>query len=81
MRIVSQDGDADLPYEKTWIRMIGRYIYAISMDFENPIVLARYRREDDAINAMKKCRQNYIDLKYNQTFKIPGGNVFQFPED
>lgn len=81
MRIVSQDGCADLPYEQTWIKRIGGDIYAMSMDFKDPIVLARYNREYDAMNAMKKCRENYIDLKYNQAFKIPGGNVFQFPED
>ena len=81
MRIVSQDGSVDLPYEQTWIRRFSGHIYAMTMNFKDPIVLERYKREYDAMNAMEKCRENYIDLKYNQAFKIPGGNVFQFPED
>ena len=63
MRIISQDGEFDLPYEEATIHFFLDGIVAAyslsdlgSSDF---ITMARYSTKEKAIKAMEMCRNEY----------------------
>lgn len=80
MRIISQDGSCDLPYEQTELFASVKTIYADSVSVEDT-VMAIYSSEEKAIKAMKMCREKYQGFftKGNCMFDHP--KVFQFPAD
>lgn len=97
MRIVSQDGEFDLPYEETTLRAfangeIGAFSL-IDLESNDFIVMAEYSTKEKAIKAMEMCRQ-----EYGKYFGTQGGispitgavtqpgiftypKVFQFPKE
>ena len=92
MRIISQDGCFDIPYEQAVLTRRKEKIYADVADviFE---IIAEYSTEEKAIKAMEMCRQ-----EYGKYFRVQGGvspitgvvtqpgiftypKVFQFPKE
>lgn len=70
MRIISQDGCYDVPYEQAVVACLDRTVIAYPLnDFESSdyIQLASYSTEEKAIKAMEMCRKNYADSEYNRS--------------
>lgn len=92
MRVISQDGTIDIPYESVVINRFGIEIYFLNKNLtgvENlvsDIDIATYSTEEKAQKAMEMLRNNYLDFMTEAT---PDGNefcfnqpkVFQFPKD
>lgn len=66
MRVISQDGWYDIPYEQAMLLRYGKIIHLMSQNFsgvERTIsdpVIAEYSTEEKAIKAMKMCREKYL---------------------
>lgn len=92
MRIVSQDGCYDLPYEQTVVLIEETHILVRTMEYED-LRIASYSTEEKAIKAMEMCR-----VEYGKYYSVSGGTnaftgvtiqpgvftypkVFQFPTD
>jgi hypothetical protein len=80
MRVISQNGKFDLPYENL----------AIFIEYENVIarfeneryLLAQYSSEAKAIKAMEMLRKAWINVTIEFTHGIYHRNIiFQFPRD
>ena len=92
MRIISQDGCYDLPYEQTVVLREETHILVRTMEYED-LRIARYSTEEKAIKAMEMCREKYLsrmelDGGYNivnRCYVQPNywvlPKVFQFPTD
>ena len=92
MRVVSQDGTIDIPYESVIIQRFGREIYFLNKNLigveqlVSDMDIATYSTEEKAQKAMEMLRNNYLDFMAEAT---PDGNgfcfnqpkVFQFPKD
>lgn len=65
MRIISQDGYCDLPYEQTALHVRAEAIYAGSASVEN-VVMAIYSSKAKAIKAMEMCREQYSQREFNK---------------
>ena len=96
MRIISQDGCYDAPYEKAMIQRYKNNIYLLSKDLcgvEKMIsdpVIAEYSTEEKAIKAMEMCRETYLARETwcdsnGWTYSLKTGTdfpkAFQFPKD
>lgn len=76
MRVISQDGCYDIPYEKAVVSRLGRTVVAYPLNdlgSSDYIQLASYSTEEKAIKAMEECSWTW--WKYN------GFMIFQFPAD
>ena len=92
MRVISQDGTIDIPYESVIIQRFGREIYFLNKNLTgveqlvSDMDIATYSTEAKAQKAMEMLRNNYLDFMVEAT---PDGNgfcfnqpkVFQFPKD
>lgn len=79
MRLVSQDGKGDMPYENFIFRIYGGDIVASRDVLTNEKqIVARYTTEAKAIKVMEMLREKYEEtlLDYRTIPKI-----FQFPSD
>ena len=65
MRIISQDGCYDLPYEQTVVLREETHILVRTMEYEN-LRIARYSTEEKAIKAMEMCREQYAQCEINK---------------
>ena len=65
MRIISQDGCYDLPYEQTMLTNIGTKIYADNLAVKE-LRFAEYSTEEKAEKAMKMCVENYADCNFSK---------------
>lgn len=77
MRIISQDGIFDLPYEQAVVARLNEKVIAYPFsDLESTdyIQLARYSTKERAIKAMKMCRKHYAVAEYNRRI-IPKGDT------
>lgn len=82
MRIISQDGCYDIPYEQAMLLRFKEGIYLMNNNFagvegitEDPVI-AEYSSEEKAIKAMEMCREYYDSI-----FFEPQSEIFQFPKD
>ena len=80
MRIISQNGNIDLPYEDTvihtgYFKLEPRVVVAIFKG--EKYTLGRYSTEEKAIKAMKMLREAW---KF-ETGIYHGNIIFQFPKD
>lgn len=79
MRVISQDGCYDIPYEQAMLLRYVNRIYLMSQNFAgveriiSDPVIAEYSTEEKAIKAMEECRW--------QWWKHNGFITFQFQED
>lgn len=92
MRIVSQDGCYDLPYEQTVVLREETHILVRTMEYED-LRIASYSTKEKAIKAMEACREKYLsrmelDGGYdivNKCYVQPNylvlPKVFQFPKE
>ena len=92
MRVISQDGTIDIPYESVIIQRFKRTIYFLNKNLIgveqliSDMDIATYSTEEKAEKAMEMLRNNYLDFMTEAT---PDGNgfcfnqpkVFQFPKD
>ena len=92
MRVISQDGTIDIPYESVIIQRFGREIYFLNKNLigveqlVSDMDIATYSTEEKAEKAMEMLRNDYLDFMTETT---PDGNgfcfnqpkVFQFPKD
>ena len=95
MRIISQDGCYDMPYEEVALKRNGCNICALNQYLSSGFVieLAKYSTKEKAIKAMEMCRN-----EYGKYYSVSGGSnaftgvtiqpgvfmypkVFQFPAD
>ena len=69
MRIISQDGCCDIPYEQAVVARLDRTVVAYPLnDLESSdyIQLAEYSTEEKAIKAMEMCREKYAQSELNK---------------
>lgn len=71
MRIISQDGCYDIPYDQAVLNRIGTTISA-KTNTGDLILLAQYHKEEKAIKAMEMCAREYEDWEVT---------AFKFPKD
>ena len=97
MRIISQDGKFDLPYEQCGMEILQKYkvircdmipnglsIMAYLQTGSRPFCMAYYTTEEKAIKAMEMLRDqhDYVEqCKYRGVAEIMPNHVFQFPKD
>ena len=96
MRIISQDGRFDLPYEKTVLEKTKDKIIVYSLSSLNDadyLTMAGYSTEEKATKAMEMCREKYLSrMELNGGYDVVNGcyiqpnywvlpKVFQFPKD
>lgn len=86
MRIISQDGKLDFPYESCFVRRLGSQILAIFNNMDVPQkVLATYSTSEKAERAMRKLQNNYSyvwKIEHGlQTYYDNEPCVFQFPQE
>lgn len=83
MRIISQGGHADLPYEEIALCMASEDIIARHNDKE--YLMARYSTMDKAKKAMEMLRNEYMQYATAKSedywFAFDYPKVFQFPQD
>lgn len=89
MRVISQDGTVDVPYERYTVFIYkDEYlnIYHIACDCGEPSCrrIAKYSTEEKAKKAMEKLRETYTNRNtvasiYHSNFDPP--KVFQFPKE
>lgn len=79
MRVISQDGTIDVPYEMVVIQNFRNGVYFLNRnlsgveDLVNDIELAEYSTEAKALKAMEMLRNEFAD--YGES------GIFQFPQD
>lgn len=86
MRIISQDGCDDVPYEQAVVACLDRTVVAYPLNdlgSSDYIQLASYSTEEKAIKAMEMCRKKYLDFETYGTnmFPFESPKAFQFPAD
>lgn len=97
MRVISQDGIVDLPYEKAVL--YAEYEIVIAKVGDERCVIGIYSTEEKAIKAMEMLREAYnnnefyhhmsttdtfketMDLLSNEKFKEATSKYFRFPQD
>ena len=60
MRVISQRGNVDLPYEQIVVRSEMEYVMAVYKEKE--YVLGKYSSDDKAIKAMEMLRETYTGM-------------------
>ena len=60
MRVISQHGNVDLPYEQIVVRSEMEYVMALHREKE--YVLGKYSSDDKAIKAMEMLRETYTGM-------------------
>ena len=92
MRIISQDGTIDIPYEQCVIQRFREKIYFLNKNLVgveqlvNDMEMASYSTEEKAKKAMEMLREKYKDYakatnKSNFFTMFDYPKVFQFPQD
>lgn len=63
MRVISQDGTLDFPYELSTIRVYNEIIsMGMCKDDSCRSIIARYSTKEKAIKAMKMLRETYVGM-------------------
>ena len=97
MRVISQRGNVDLPYEQIVVRSEMEYVMAVYKEKE--YVLGKYSSDDKAVKAMEMLREAYNNNEFyhctattntfqesigflsSEKFKEVTSEYFQFPQD
>lgn len=75
MRLISQTGDIDVPYESSAIARADGLIVAYSVNYDsNKIVMGMYSTEEKAKKVMKRLHNIYAEFTIANI-------VFRFPKD
>lgn len=75
MRVISQDGTIDLPYEQVIITRHDKSIYLME-HLTSDVEIAKYSTEEKAKKAMEMLREEYQKYASQNYMK-----VFQFPAE
>lgn len=81
MRIISQDGCYDIPYESIILQRLGTSIFGVTTGLQESITIARYRKEAKAEKAMEMCRKKYADSEYNRIVLCGKGETIEMLKD
>lgn len=81
MRIISQDGCYDIPYESIILQRLGTSIFGVTTGLQESITIARYRKEAKAEKAMEMCRKKYADSEYNRIVLCGKGETIGMLKD
>lgn len=88
MRVISQDGTLDMPYEEVIIQRFRSRIYFLNKNLtgveslSDDMQIAEYSTEAKAIKAMEMLREAWINETVEFTHGIYHRNIiFQFPQD
>ena len=93
MRIISQNGNVDLPYEKALVFHAMETVLARCEGYDKEIVLGEYSSQEKAYKAMEMLREQYGKHYFGQGGAMATANyyvpafgfippkVFQFPQD
>lgn len=81
MRVISQDGALDIPYEQVVIQMFKGEIYFLNKnltgidDLVSDIVIAKYSTEEKAKKAMEELRYAYMCHNLVKMVKTPPDGI------
>lgn len=79
MRLVSQDGKGDMPYENFIFRANGTNIIASRDILTNEkSIVAEYSTVEKALKVMEMMKEEYLETVYDYRVRP---KVFQFPKD
>lgn len=89
MRIISQNGLLDVPYESIAISPYSKNMATIVGTFpgndlgkgDRVYILAKYSTEEKAIKAMEMCREKYQCIFTKGNCMLDHPKVFRFPAD
>lgn len=87
MRVISQDGTMDFPYEISTIFIYPRIenVIAIQSAGDSEIsIIGRYSSKEKAIKAMEMLREAFFENKHEETYRegiYYYSPCFQFPQD
>ena len=93
MRVISQNGKSDIPYEHFAFSIVGNgsgYSIIATRNIAEPpevainSVIATYSTEAKAIKAMEMLRKAYIGMPitiYPSKMVFANNDIFQFPQD
>lgn len=84
MRIISQDGCYDVPYEQAVVACLDRTVVAYPLNdlgSSDYIQLASYSAEEKAIKAMEMCRKTYADGEFNRSVLCGMGPQIEMLKD
>ena len=90
MRVISQDGTIDIPYESVIIQRFGREIYFLNKNLIgveqliSDIDIATYSTEEKAQKAMEMLHNDYYDHVAEKTYHEGAYYIhpyFRFPKD
>lgn len=75
MRIISQDGKINLPYEMTALLISDNYIQAVFAGGiqQSPYMMAMYSTQDKLLSVLDALDKKFIVSK--------GDGIFRFPDD
>lgn len=83
MRIISQDSQIDLPYNRIMLCVEG--VLVTARNDGKQYLIGKYSTEEKAIKAMEMCREKYLSRTVNGYYVQPNylalPKVFQFPAD
>lgn len=80
MRIISQDGTIDVPYEHTTLIRVGAEVYLSSIKLRDTLI-AKYSTEEKAVKSMEMCRKKYADSEYNRIVLCGKGETIGMLKD
>ena len=90
MRVISQDGTIDIPYESVIIQRFGREIYFLNKNLigveqlVSDMDIATYSTEEKAQKAMEMLHNDYYDHVAEKTYHEGAYYIhpyFRFPKD
>ena len=90
MRVISQDGTIDIPYESVIIQRFGREIYFLNKNLigveqlVSDMDIATYSTEEKAQKAMEMLHNDYYDHMAEKTYREGAYYIhpyFRFPKD
>lgn len=83
MRIISQNSQIDLPYNRIMLCVEG--VLVTARNDGNQYLIGKYSTEEKAMKAMEMCREKYLSRTVNGYYVQPNywgfPKVFQFPAD
>lgn len=90
MRVISQDGTLDMPYEEVIIQRFRSRIYFLNKNLtgveslSDDMQIAEYSTEAKVIKAMEMLRKAYAGMPitiYPSKMVFANNAIFQFPQD
>ena len=87
MRVISQNGEIDIPYESMMVYRDEKIVYCFNENLSNKkFVLGVYSTDEKAQEAMEMLKEKYLDPVYqnyvgNNEKAFYKTKVFQFPQD